>query len=92
MRCLKRLIAAMAVCLNLASCGSLVTPDSAPLTPPPVYPAALVQLCAPPAEIPGANADDVARALYAMYVLYGVCAGMHAQLVHWLESEQERGP
>ena len=92
MPCLKRLMAAVVACLSLASCGNLATPNSAPLTLQPVYPAALVQLCAPPAEIPGASADDVARALYAMYVLYGVCAGMHAQLVHWLESEQERGP
>ena len=91
MRCLKRLMAAVVVCLSLASCGNLAKPSSAPLTLQPVYPGALVQLCTPPAEIPGASADDLARALYALYALYGACAGMHAQLVQWLESGQEHG-
>ena len=92
MHCSKRLMAAVVVCLSLASCGSLEKPSSAPLTLQPVYPAALVQLCAQPAEIAGASADDVARALYSMYQLYGVCAGMHAQLVHWLEIGPELAP
>ena len=88
MPCLKRRLAAVVACLSLASCSSLPPPASVPQPPQPVVPAALLQLCAPPADLQGASADDVARALFALYALYGVCAGTHAQLVQWLDGGQ----
>ena len=60
---------------------------SAPPPPPAkVYPAAALQLCPEPPPLQGEHADDVARALLHLYVLYAMCAGIHVDLVQWIES------
>lgn len=46
----------------------------------------MLQLCQQPPQLSGSSADDLARDLYALYSLYGLCAGMHAELVRYLES------
>ena len=87
MRSPKRLLAALAACLVLASCGSSPQRSSAPPPPPAkVYPAAALQLCPEPPPLQGEHADDVARALLHLYVLYAMCAGIHVDLVQWIES------
>ena len=88
MRCVKRLSIVLAACLTLASCSSSPKPSNVPPQLPPVYPAALMQLCPPPTAVQGASADEVARALFEMYGVYGQCAGMHAELLRWIEGGQ----
>lgn len=88
MRSPNRLLAALAACLVLASCGSFKQPSSAPPPPPAkAYPAAALQLCQAPPGLQGASADDAARTLLHLYFLYAMCAGIHADLVHWIETQ-----
>ena len=87
MRSPKRLLAALAACLVLVSCGSSPKRSSAPPPPPAkAYPAAALQLCPEPLPLQGVHADDVASALLNMYLLYAMCAGIHVDLVQWIES------
>ncbi|MNT25577.1 hypothetical protein D3C72_1611000 [compost metagenome] len=88
MRSLSRPLAALAACLALASCGSFKQPSSAPPPPPSTaYPAAALQLCQAPPSLRGAHVDDTASALLHMYGLYAICAGIHAELVRWAETQ-----
>ena len=80
-----RLIAALIACCLLTACASSPKPSAA--LPPPL-PAALLQGCPPPAEVPqSGEMDAMAMTLKAMYDLYGECAGQLADLVNWLERE-----
>ena len=95
MRSPNRLLAALAACLVLASCGSFKQPSSGPPPPPAkAYPAAALQLCQAPPPLQGSHADDSASALLNLYVLYALCAGIHADLVWWIETQngRERSP
>ena len=88
MRSLSRLLVALAACSVLASCGSFKQPSSAPPPPPStVYPAAALQLCQAPPSPQGMHVDDTAKALLHLYGLYGLCAGIHAELVRWAETQ-----
>lgn len=79
---LKRLMPVLAACCLLASCASSTPLVSAPPKPLPV---ALLALCPPPPERTGADMDALAIDLKRGYDAYGVCAGLHAELVRWLE-------
>ena len=88
MRSPKRLLAALAACLALASCGSFKPRSSAPPPPPAkAYPAAALQLCPAPQPLQGSHADDTAKALLNLYVLYAMCAGLQVELVRWIETQ-----
>lgn len=52
----------------------------------------MLELCKAPPLLLGNHADDIARALFALYGLYAMCAGMHANLVQWIETEGAQWP
>lgn len=84
MRWPRLLTAVLVVVLTLPSCSTLRAPVSAP---PPPLPAAAMALCPPPPAQQGNDMDALALTLKSTYDAYGACAGTHADLVHWLESQ-----
>lgn len=78
--------AVLIACCLMAACSS--SPKRATELPPPL-PAALLQGCPPPAQVPGSgDMDSITLALKAMYDLYGECAGQMADLINWLERDR----
>lgn len=48
----------------------------------------MLALCPPPPQMPGAEMDALVMTLKTTYDAYGHCAGLHADLVRWLEAPQ----
>ena len=82
MRSRQRLVIALAATLMMTSCASSPPPVTALQRP---LLAAALQLCPPPDLPPDSEVDDVAATLMDLYGLYGLCAGMHADLVRAVE-------
>lgn len=82
MRSRYRLLPALVAALMMTSCASSLPPVTALQRP---LPAAALQLCPAPPQAPGPEVDDVAAALMDLYGLYGLCAGLHADLVRAVE-------
>ena len=81
-----RLSAVLIACCLLMACTS--SPKHATELPQPL-PAALLQGCPPPAQVPpGGEMDAITMTLKTMFDLYGECAGLLAELVNWLERER----
>ena len=85
----KRLMYALSACWLLASCASSMPPVSVPPRP---LPAALLALCPPPPQRSGPDMDALTVDLKRNYDAYGACAGLHADLVQWLERDKGAQP
>ena len=82
-----RLLLALVAVSMMTACASSAPPVTGLQRP---LPAAALQLCpAPPAPSSG-EVGEVAATLMDMYGLYGQCAGLHADLVHALETKGAR--
>ena len=82
-----RLLLALAAVSMMTACASSAPPVTALRQP---LPAAALQLCQVPPMLDSAEVDEVAATLMDMYGLYGQCAGLHADLVHALETKGAR--
>lgn len=82
MRSRLRLLPVLAAALMMTACASSAPPVTGLQRP---LPAAALQLCPPPDLAPGPEVDDVAATLMDLYGLYGLCAGLHADLVRAVE-------
>lgn len=76
------LLPALIAATMLASCASSKPPVSVPPVPPP---AASMALCQAPPALAGNSMDAITLTLKSTYDAYGACAGMHTELVRWLE-------
>ena len=90
MFCVKRLVIVTAAALALTSCASWR--PHAPLLPPPApLPALLLAPCPAVPALEGDDMDAIALTLKRTWDAYGVCSGLHAGLVDWLERTPARG-
>lgn len=79
-------LAAVSMTTACSSSAPRVTGQQLQLSAP--VPAAAMQLCPVPPQLSSGEVDEVAAALMDMYGMYGQCAALHADLVHYLEERR----